>query len=52
VPPDLVQLAIAEARQGLPGKLCLGLLTETGAIIADPVLAFAGRLDVPEITDD
>lgn len=52
VPPDLVQLAIAEARQGLPGKLWLGLLTETGAIIADPVLAFAGRLDVPEITDD
>jgi hypothetical protein len=52
VPPDLVQLAIAEARQGLPGKLWLGLLTESGAIIADPVLAFAGRLDVPEITDD
>lgn len=52
VPPDLVQLAIAEARQGLPGKLWLGLLTETGTIIADPVLAFAGRLDVPEITDD
>ena len=52
VPADLVQLAIAEARQGLPGKVWLGLLTESGSIIADPVLAFAGRLDVPEITDD
>ena len=52
VPPDLGQLAIVEARQGLPGKLWLGLLTEAGTIIADPVLAFAGRLDVPEITDD
>ena len=45
-------MAIAEARQGLPGKVWLGLLTEAGTIIADPVLAFAGRLDVPEITDD
>jgi hypothetical protein len=52
VPLDLVQLAIAEARQGLPGRLWLGLLTETGEIIADPVQAFSGRLDVPEIADD
>ena len=52
IPPSLVQMAIAEARQGLPGRVWLGLLTPEGAIIADPVLAFAGRLDVPEITDD
>jgi len=52
VPLDLVQMAIAEARQGLPGRVWLGLLTPEGQIIADPVLAFAGRLDVPEITDD
>lgn len=52
IPPHLVQLAIAEARQGLPGRVWLGLLTPEGGIIADPVLAFAGRLDVPEITDD
>ena len=52
IPLDLVQLAIEEARQGLPGRVWLGLLTEEGQIIADPVLAFAGRLDVPEITDD
>ncbi|MFD2101864.1 hypothetical protein ACFSKJ_00295 [Tabrizicola soli] len=27
IPPHLVQLAIAEARQGLPGRVWLGLLT-------------------------
>ena len=52
IPAHLVQMAIAEARQGLPGRVWLGLLTVEGRIIADPVLAFAGRLDVPEITDD
>lgn len=52
IPPDLVQMAIGEARQGQPGRVWLGLLTAEGQIIADPVLAFAGRLDVPEITDD
>ena len=52
IPPDLVQLCIAEARQGLPGRVWLGLLTPEGQIVADPILAFAGRLDVPEITDD
>jgi len=52
VPLDMVQLAIAESRQGLPGRIWLALLDEGGAIIADPVQAFSGRLDVPEITDD
>jgi hypothetical protein len=52
VPLDLVQMAIEEARQGLPGRIWLGLLTEDGSIIADPVQAFSGRLDVPEIKDD
>lgn len=52
VDPSLVTAAIADARQGLPGKVWIGLLDENKAIIADPVQAFAGRLDVPEITDD
>ena len=52
VPLDMVQLAIAEARQCLPGRIWLALLAADGAIIADPVQAFAGRLDVPQITDD
>jgi hypothetical protein len=52
VPLDLVQMAIAEAQQGLPGRVWLGLRAEDGSIIADPVQAFSGRLDVPEIKDD
>jgi hypothetical protein len=51
VDPSLVSAAISEARQGMPGKIWVGLLDDTGAIIADPYLAFTGRLDVPEISD-
>jgi hypothetical protein len=52
VPLDLVQVAIDEARQGMPGRIWIGLMSEAGALIADPVQAFSGRLDVPEITED
>jgi len=52
VPLDLVQMAIAETRQGLPGRVWLGLRGENGSVMADPVQAFLGRLDVPEIKDD
>jgi hypothetical protein len=52
VPPDLVGLAISEARQGLPGRIWLALLTDDRQIIADPVQAFSGRLDVPELQED
>ena len=51
VPLELVALAIDEARQGKPGRVWLGLLTEQREIIADPVRAFTGRLDVPEVAD-
>ena len=52
VPLDLVGLAIDEARQGQPGRIWLALLTKDRQIIADPVQAFTGRLDVPEIQED
>ncbi len=52
VPLDLVGLAIDEARQGQPGRIWLALLTEDRQIIADPVQAFSGRLDVPELQED
>lgn len=51
VPLEMVSLAINEARQGKPGRVWLGLLTEAQEIIADPVRAFTGRLDVPEVAD-
>jgi hypothetical protein len=51
VPASLVSLAISDAQQGLPGRCWVGLLAPDATIIVDPVLAFAGRLDVPTITD-
>ncbi|MFD1913796.1 hypothetical protein [Halodurantibacterium flavum] len=52
VPLDLVQIGIAEVRQGLPGRIWLGFLDGAGQIVPDPVLVFSGRCDVPEIADD
>ena len=52
VPSELVSAALDEVRQGLPGRIYIGLLDETGALIDDPVLMFVGRIDVPEIADD
>jgi len=51
VPVSLISLVIDDAQQGLPGKVYVGLLDESGDVIADPVQSFAGRLDVPTITD-
>ncbi|EDM72250.1 hypothetical protein RAZWK3B_08371 [Roseobacter sp. AzwK-3b] len=51
VPTEMVALAIDEAQQGKPGRVWLGLLTPEREIISDPVQAFTGRLDVPEIAD-
>lgn len=52
VPLDLISLAITEARQGKLGRIWLALLTPEREIIADPLQAFSGRLDVPEISED
>lgn len=52
VPADLVQTAIDEAQQGLPGQMWLAVLDSDGAVIPDPISMFAGRLDVPEIAED
>lgn len=52
IPLEFVTMSIDEARQGAPGKLWLGFLDDAGAVIADPVRIFTGRLDVPQIADD
>lgn len=51
VDPSLVSAVIIDAQQGLPGKIWLGFLAADGTVIVDPVQAFAGRLDVPQISD-
>lgn len=51
IPSGLIATALGEARQGLEGTIWLALLDADGAVIADPEVAFRGRLDVPEITE-
>jgi hypothetical protein len=49
--PAILSLVLGQARQGKPGKVWFGGMDAAGAIIADPYLAFVGRLDVPQIED-
>lgn len=48
--PSIISAALGQARQGLPGRVWIGALAADGSIIADPFMAFEGRLDVPEIS--
>jgi hypothetical protein len=52
VSSSIISVALAQCRQGLPGRVWLGGLDSSNAVIADPYMAFEGRLDVPEISDD
>jgi hypothetical protein len=59
IPSARIAQALAQSRQGRPGRIWLGLLVEnsdsppTGALelVVDPDLSFDGRLDVPEIEE-
>lgn len=48
----VIAAALDQAQQGLTGRVWLGVMDAAGAVIADPFLAFEGRLDVPEISDN
>jgi len=46
VPSELVSIAYGDFSQGRPVRIWLGLLNvTTGAVLADPVQIFAGRMD-------
>lgn len=45
VPPDLIALALTDHYQGRAAKVWLAFLDASYALIADPVLAFSGRID-------
>ena len=51
VPVELISLALSSVRQGGAGRIYLGFLS-AGAVVADPVLVFEGKLDVPVIEED
>lgn len=47
IPSSMVSAAYNEFAQGRPARVWLGLLVvETGAVVADPVQIFGGRMDV------
>ncbi len=52
VPVDLVSAVLVDVLQGDAGRIWVGLIDVAGALIADPVLAAAGRLDQPVISED
>jgi hypothetical protein len=51
IPADLLAAVSVDALQGDQGRLWLGLMDTSGALIIDPVLAASGRMDVPDVYD-
>jgi hypothetical protein len=49
---SVIALVLDQARLGLPGRVWFGFTDAAGVIVADPYLAFEGKLDVPSISDD
>jgi len=48
---ELISIIMQECRTGKGGKVWLGFINSSGNVIADPALAFIGRLDLPDIED-
>ncbi|TXL70100.1 hypothetical protein FHP25_35860 [Vineibacter terrae] len=52
IPQSLISLALGDVRQNKPGRLYFALMDgDTSNLVADPYLAFEGRLDVVEIDE-
>ena len=51
VPSALIATVLGDNYQGRPVKLWIAALDATGAIVADPYLIFAGRMDNVEIDE-
>src|SRR5690242_16943102 len=51
VPQNLLNEALGQCQQGNAVNVYIGFLDSSGNIIADPYLAFSGRMDVPTIDE-
>lgn len=49
---EMRSIILSEARQGKPGMVFIGFIKPDGSVVADPAVAFDGRLDVPSQGDD
>ncbi len=52
LPASTIAIALAEPYQGRTCKLHIGFLDGAGAVIADPVTVFVGRMDVMTISEE
>jgi len=51
IPSELISLVLNEVGQGRLGRIYIGFLDASDAVIVHPILAFEGRLDVPSIEE-
>lgn len=51
VPQSLISLILSEQRHSARGKVWLGCLNSSGAVISDPYMLFEGGLSSPRIND-
>jgi hypothetical protein len=51
IPSDMISLVLSDVRQGAVGKVHMGFLNSSGAVIDDPILMFEGKLDIPSIQE-
>jgi len=49
--PQEVVSTLLNAQQGLSGKVWIGAIDSTGALVTSPFLLFIGKLDVPTLDD-
>ncbi len=49
IPSALISTVLTEHYQGRPCNIYFGLMTEAGALVADPILMFPGRMDTMDI---
>ena len=52
IPSAMISIALGDVVQGKLGKVYFGFMDASNTVIADPVLMFEGRLDVPSIEED
>lgn len=52
IPTDLLSLVLNEVQQNNTGRIWLAFMDDDGSIVADPALAFVGRLDTSNVRDD
>ena len=52
IPSELISLALQSCRQGSLGRVYLGFFDDSKNVIADPLLLFEGKLDIPVIDEE